>query len=160
MNFNFLSSICIASISMALFKMLIPENKFKKQLSVLVVCVFLLTGFTAASGAELDIDEDRFDLGINADYISFSERVNEELKKKICDEMRDKIKNLLNGDEIYPQEIHIIVNISGLYSIDITKVELVFRAEEQAAATAAAELLSRELSTEISKGLQIKTILK
>ena len=156
----FLSSVCVAAIAMALFKMLIPENKFKKQLSVLVACVFLLTGITAASGAELDINEDKFELGINSDYISFSERVNEDLKKRICDEMRDKLRNLLNENEIYPEEIHIIVNISGLYSIDITQVELVFRAEEQAAAEAAAGLLSRELSQELAKGLQIKTILK
>ena len=157
---KFLSTVCVAAIAMALFKMLIPENKFKKQLSVLVACVFLLTGISAVSGAELDINEDGFGLGINADYISFSERVNEDLKKQICDNMRDKLRNLLNENEIYPEEIHIIVNISGLYSIDITQVDLVFRAEEQAAAEAAAELLSRELSTEISKGLQIKTILK
>ena len=157
---GFLSTVCVAAIAMALFKMLIPENKFKKQLSVLVVCVFLLTGITAASGAEFDINEDRFELGINADYIKFSERVNEDLKKRICDDMRDKLRNMLNENEINPEEIHIIVNISGLYSIDITQVELVFRAEEQAAAEAAAELLSRELSTEISKGLKIRTILK
>lgn len=143
---------CIAAVCMGLFKMLIPENKFKKQLSALVACVFLLTGITAASGAEIDLDEDKFDLGVNTDYISFSNRVNEELKKKICDEMRDKIRAVLSEQEIYPEEIHIIVNISGLYSIDITQVELVFRAEEQAAA----ELLSRELPEEIT----IKTIVK
>ena len=157
---GFLSTVCIAAIAIALFKMLIPENKFKKQISVLVVCVFLLTGITAASGVEIDINEDKLELGINADYISFSERVNEDLKTRICDDMRDKLRNLLNEKEIYPEEIHIIVNISGLYSIDITQVELVFRAEEQAAAEAAAELLSRELTTEISRGLVIKTILK
>ena len=157
---GFLSTVCIAAIAIALFKMLIPENKFKKQISVLVVCVFLLTGITAASGVEIDINEDKLELGINADYISFSERVNEDLKTRICDDMRDKLRNLLNEKEIYPEEIHIIVNILGLYSIDITQVELVFRAEEQAAAEAAAELLSRELATEIKKGLVIKTILK
>lgn len=153
---RFLSTVCIAAVCMGLFKMLIPENKFKKQLSALIACVFLLTGITAASGAEIDLDEDRFDLGINADYISFSNQVNEELKKRICDEMREKIRTILNGSEIYPDEIHIIVNISGLYSIDITQVELVFRAEEQAAAAAAAELLSRELTEDIT----IKTIVK
>ena len=157
---KFLSTVCIAAIAMALFKMLIPENKFKKQLSVLVVCVFLLTGITAASGAQIDLGEDQFDLGIDPDFISFSDAVNEDLKKRICDDMRDKLRNLLNENEIYPEEIHIIVNISGLYSIDITQVELVFRAEEQAAAEAAAELLSRELSQEVARGLKIKTIVK
>lgn len=146
---QFLSTVCVAAICMAIFKMLIPENKFQKQISVLVACVFLLTGITAVSGAEIDLDEDSFDLGINTDYISFSGEVNEQLKKKICDDMRDKVRNLLNENEIYPEEIHIIVNISGLYSIDITQVELVFRAEEQDAAAAAAELLSRELSKDI-----------
>ncbi|MDE7231145.1 MAG: hypothetical protein K2N56_11750 [Oscillospiraceae bacterium] len=153
---QFLSTVCVAAICMAIFRMLIPENKFQKQISVLVACVFLLTGITAVSGAEIDLDEDSFELGINTDYISFSGEVNEQLKKKICDDMRDKIRNLLNENEIYPEEIHIIVNISGLYSIDITQVELVFRAEEQDAATAAAELLSRELSEDV----KIKIIVK
>lgn len=153
---KFLSTVCIAAICMAIFKMLIPENKFKKQLSVLTACVFLLTGITAVSGAGIDLDEDKFDLGVNTDYIGFSNEVNEELKKKICDDMRDKIQKLLNENDIYPEEIHIIVNISGLYSIDISQVEPVFRAEEQAAAKAAAELLSRELPTDI----EIKMILK
>lgn len=153
---QFLSTVCVAAICMAIFKMLIPENKFQKQISVLVACVFLLTGITAVSGAEIDLDEDSFELGINTDYISFSGEINEQLKKKICDDMRDKVRNLLNENETYPEEIHIIVNISGLYSIDITQVELVFRAEEQDAATAAAELLSRELSEDV----KIKIIVK
>ena len=82
--------------------------------------------------------------------------VGKELKQKICKEMSDKIYALLNEREIYPEEIHIIVNISGLYSIDITQVELVFNSGEQAAAEAAAELLKGELSPKIEIVTEVK----
>lgn len=141
---------------MAVFRLLIPENKFQKQISLLVVCVFLLTAVSAFGGIDIDLDKDSFELGVNTDYITFSDSVNENLRVRICDDMKSKIENLLNEREIYPEEIHIIVNISSLYSIDITQVELVFPAEERAAAEAAAEILSRELT----EGIQIKTILK
>ena len=45
--------------------MLIPENKFKKQLSVLVSCVFLLSGITAASGAVLNYYGVTYELGVS-----------------------------------------------------------------------------------------------
>ena len=70
--------------------------------------------------------------------------------------MSDKIYALLNEREIYPEEIHIIVNISGLYSIDITQVELVFKSGEQAAAKAAAEILGDELSQDIAIKTEVK----
>ena len=70
--------------------------------------------------------------------------------------MSDKIYALLNEREIYPEEIHIIVNISGLYSINITQVELVFKSREQAAAKAAAEILGDELSQDIAIKTEVK----
>ena len=54
---GFLTSICIAAIATALFRLLVPENKFSKQLSLLIACVFLLTGITAASGAEFNLED-------------------------------------------------------------------------------------------------------
>lgn len=153
---QFLSTVCLAAICMAVFRLLIPENKFQKQISLLIACVFLLTSISAFGGIEINLDEDAFELGVNADYVTFSEKVNENIREKICADMEDKVRDLLNGHEIYPDEIHIIVNISGLYSIDITQVKLVFPAEDRAAADAAAEILSRELPAEIT----ITTILK
>ena len=70
--------------------------------------------------------------------------------------MSDKLYTLLNSSGIYPQEIHIIVNISGLYSISITQVELVFSEEQRSAAAAAEELLSRELDP----GIKVTSVFK
>ena len=153
---QFISTVCIAAIATALFRLLVPENKFKKQISFLIAGIFLLTGITAARGVELELDTDNYDLGSSDGLIGFSGDISENLKKKICDEMSDRLYKLLNENEIYPEKIHIIVNISGLYSIDITQVKLVFRAGEQAAAEAAAELLARELPGNIKVTTEVK----
>ncbi len=151
---KFLSTVCIAAIIIAIFRIIIPENKFKKQISFLVAGVFLVTGISAAAGAEFDLGAENTDLLESEKFVQFSGEVNEDLRKKICDEMSEKIYEILNSHEIYPKEVHIIVNISGLYSISIRQVKLVFGAEERAAAEAAAELLSRELT-----GIEITTVL-
>ena len=153
---EFLSSVCIAAVAAALFRMIVPENKFSKQISLLIACVFLLTGITALSGAEFDISADAYDIGVSEDYIGFSGEVNKSLQKKVCTDMSDKLYALLNENGIYPGEIHVIVNISGLYSIDITQVKLVFGAGQQAAAEAAAELFARELTEDIKVTVTVK----
>lgn len=153
---KFLTTVCIAALCTALFRMLVPENKYSKQISVLIAAVFLLTGITAVSGAELNIDTEenaRLADGYNSEI---AENVNKSLQKKVCEETSEKIYSLLNERGIYPEEIHIAVNISGMYSIDITQVELVFKSGEQAAANAAAELLKKELSSDIKIVTEVK----
>lgn len=146
---KFLSTLCIAALGSALFRMLVPENKFSKQISLLIAGVFLLSGIAALSGASFDLDSDKYSLAAEEYGGEISSSVNRELQKEVCREMSDKIYALLGEREIYPKEIHVIVNISGLYSIDITQVKLVFKSGEQAAAKAAAELLKTELPPQI-----------
>jgi len=153
---KFLSTVCIAAICTALFRMLVPENKYAKQISLLIAAVFLLTGITAVTGTEIDIGEQTYDIAENENYAGMTANVNENLQRKICGDMSDKLYKLLGEHEIYPEEIHVIVNISGLYSINITQVKLVFGEGEHAAAKAAAELLSRELSEDIKITAEVK----
>ena len=148
---QFLTTVCIAAIAAALFRMLVPENKAEKQIAFLVVCVFLLTCASALTGAEIDLNADVYDIGTSADYIGFSGEVNKSLQKKIC-----KVYELMNENEIYPEEIHVIVNISGLYSIDITQVKLVLGEEQRGAATAAAELLAEELDEDVEAVIEVR----
>lgn len=153
---EFLISVCVAAVAAALYRMLVPESKFSGQISLLIVCVFLLTGISALSGAEFDIGADAYDLGVSEEYIGFSGEVNASLREKVCSDMAEKLSDLLGQSGIYPEEIHVIVNISGLYSIDITQVKLVFGAGQQAAAEAAAELLARELTEDIKVTVTVK----
>lgn len=153
---KFLTTLCMAALSCALFRMLVPENKFSKQISLLIAAVFLLTGITALADAEFSIDTEQYRVQSEEYGAEISSDVNEELRQRICREMSDKIYALLNERGIYPLEIHIIVNISGLYSIDITQVELVFAGGEQAAANEAAEFLAGELSPKIEIRTEVK----
>ncbi|MBD5129458.1 MAG: hypothetical protein HDT43_05990 [Ruminococcaceae bacterium] len=153
---KFLSTICISAICTALFRMLVPENKYAKQISLLIAAVFLLTGITAVTGAEIDLGEFDNELITNSGYIGMTADISENLQKKISGEMSERLYKLLGEHEIYPEEIHVIVNISGLYSINITQVKLVFGEGERAAAEAAAELVSRELSEDIKITAEVK----
>lgn len=151
---RFVSTVCIAAICTALFRMLAPENKFSKQISLLIAGVFLLTGITAVTGAELDLSEPA--VVISGGCSEMPAEVTESIRRKVCRDMSDKLYALLGEREIYPREIHVIVNISGLYGINITQVKLVFGEGERAAAEAAAELLSRELSEDIEITAEVK----
>lgn len=146
---QFFSTVCMAAIASALFRMLVPENRSAKQIALLIAGLFILAGVNAFKSADLSFDKEQYSYEANADYIGFSGDINRELQKKICSDMSDKLYSLLNSAGIYPGEIHVIVNISGLYSISITQVKLVFSEDQRSAAAAAEELLAGELPPEI-----------
>lgn len=146
---GFLTSVCLTAVAAALFRLLVPENKAAKQISLLIACVFLLSAITAVSRAELP-ELAQLEAETSTDFIGFSGEVNKSLQKKICTQMSEKVCALLNENGFFPKQVHVIVNISGLYSIDITQVKLVFGEGERSAAEAAAQLLSDELPQDIS----------
>lgn len=144
---QFLITICVAAIAAALFRILVPENKYSKQMSLLIAGVFLLTGITALSGAELNLDISSFQAAADEQINDFSSEVNDSLKDEICGKMEEKVRNLLAKSEIYPEQIHIIVNISGLYGIEITEIKIV--PENSGEEEKISALLSEELSENI-----------
>lgn len=144
-----LSTICIAAIAAAMFKILVPENKFSKQISLLTAGVFLLVGITAFSGTKLDLDISAFEEEAEGKINDFSSEVNESLRNEICEKMEEKVRYLLTQNEIYPEQIHVIVNISGLYGIDITEIRIVLEEGEEETAKTAESLLKNELSENI-----------
>lgn len=139
---KFLSTVCLAAICTALFRLLIPENKFTKQMSLLITAVFVFTGISSVIGLKLETDTFEANEDFSENYDRVQQGFNEQIREAVCGNMRDRVEKLLNEREIFPKEIHVAVNIYGLYSIKFTQVELVFDPEEQDAADAAAELLS------------------
>lgn len=153
---EFLTTVCMAAIASALFRLLVPESRAAKQISLLIACVFLLVTVNAVRGAELSLDTDSYNISGDTDYIGFSGDVNRSLQKKICTDMKDKVAAILAENGIFPEQIHINVNISGLYSISITQVKLVFREGSEADAQRALSLLSAELPQDIELKTEIK----
>lgn len=153
---EFLTTVCMAAIASALFRLLVPESRYAKQISLLIACVFLLASVNAVTGAELSLGDSSYELSGSTDYIGFSGDVNKSLQKKICTDMKEKVSAILNENGIYPEQIHINVNISGLYSISITQVKLVFAEGSQAEAEKAIALLSGELPEDIELKAELK----
>lgn len=52
---QFFSTVCMAAIASALFRMLIPENRFAKQISLLTAGLFILAGVNALRGTDFDM---------------------------------------------------------------------------------------------------------
>ena len=153
---EFLTTVCMAAIASALFRLLVPESKYAKQISLLIACVFVLAALNAITGAELSLDDGSYELSGSTDYIGFSGDVNRSLQKKICTDMKEKVSAILGENGIYPEQIHINVNISGLYSISITQVKLVFDKGTQAEADRAIALLSGKLPEDIELKAELK----
>ncbi len=144
---KFLSTVCVAAIASALFKILVPENKFSKQISLLTAGVFLLIAITAFAGIKPELDISEYENEADSAISDFSSGVNEQLKDEVCRKAEEKIRTLLAEKEIYPEQVGIIVNISGLYSIDITEIRIVLG--ENSAGETAFELLRSEFPKDI-----------
>ncbi len=155
---DFLLTVCMAAIASALFRILVPESKFTKQISLLIACVFLLAGINAVTGAELDLDAEIFEVTGGAEYIGFSGDVNDALKERICGDMSDELYTIMHKNGIYPEQIHIGVNISGLYSISITQVKLVLGEDMRGRADDAVALLSEALPQDIDVRIEFKEV--
>lgn len=153
---RFLLTVCMSAIATALLRMLLPEKKFTKQMSLLIAATFVLAAVSSLSDAEFDLDASAYQYEDSAGYVSFSGEVNRSLQERVCRAMSDRLYALMNDNGLYPEEIHVIVNISGLYSISITQVKLVFPKGMDSAADAAAVLLSRELPGTINTQVIVK----
>ncbi|MGN1120158.1 MAG: hypothetical protein ACI4Q4_07350, partial [Oscillospiraceae bacterium] len=65
---GFLTTVCMTSLAAALFRMLVPEGKAAKQVSLLIACVFILAALNAVRGADFTIEDNSFEITESADY--------------------------------------------------------------------------------------------
>ena len=121
-----LLNICLTAIALCLFKMLIPENTIKKQADFLIACFFVASLLFFFTSGEIDFT-DTVDFSRNeTPYVDFTYEFNEAQKRAIGNEMKLRLSGILEKEGIFPEEIYTIVNISGMYSISINEIRLVF----------------------------------
>jgi len=119
-------NICFIAVATALFRMLIPENSFKKQIGFLISCFFITSIVALITNADINFDEfTGIEFGTESNYIDFSEQTTAARKRAIGEEVAARVREVLAEHEIYPSKIYVIVNISGLYSISINEIRLV-----------------------------------
>ncbi|MDR2531809.1 MAG: hypothetical protein LBC82_03095 [Oscillospiraceae bacterium] len=148
-------NICFVAAAAALFKMLVPENSFKKQIGFLTACFFITAVISLVSGANLNFDEiSGIDLGDTSGFIDFSEQTTSARKRAIGEEMSGRVRDVLEQSGIYPSKIYVIVNISGLYSISINEIKLVLPPD--ANFTEASALVEKEVGTGIKVTIEVR----
>lgn len=139
---GFFTSICAVAIATALFRIAAPENAFKKQIALLISCFFMLGLISCFTNGGVKIDTEAFESLEMQSYVDFSGKVNAKAQKQIATELSNKISDILAAEKIFPEQIHVIINIRGTYSIDISEVKLVFKKESGADTVLAQTLVS------------------
>jgi len=125
-----LLNICLVAVATALFRMLVPENSFRKQIGFLTACFFITAVISLVSGREAVFgDVSGVDFGTESKFIDFSEQTTKQRKQAIGEELSGRVREVLNRNGIEPSKIYVIVNISGLYSISINEIKLVLPPE-------------------------------
>jgi len=124
-----LLNICLTAIALCMFKMLLPENSMKKQADFLIACFFLasLVFFFTSGRISLNYNEDI--TRVNIPFADFEGAYSEAQGNAVSRETSRAVMQILNNQEIYPQEIVTSVNISDKYSISINEIRLVFESE-------------------------------
>ncbi|MCH5323638.1 MAG: hypothetical protein J1E39_00350 [Eubacterium sp.] len=117
-------TVCMTAIVSGLFKMLVPEGKFKSQISFLISCLFAVCVLKAVSGG-LDIGSFEFSFE-DADIVDFDDKLSENAEKAAAYAVRDKVNELLAENKTPCSQIYIVAHIDGSFGISINEIELVF----------------------------------
>lgn len=150
---DLLLNVAVIAIATALFRLLIPENTFKKQLSFLISCFFLSAVFFSVTNGQFDLDIGSLTKTTN-EYVDFSEQLREHTTRTIAEEMRKEVAALLAEKNITAEEIGIIVNISEVGSISISEIRLVLNEEKDL--SEAEKTLLESVGDEIAVSVSLK----
>ena len=141
-------TICMTAIVTGLFKMLIPDNKFKPQLSFLVACLFSICVVTAVSNANISFDNAAMQ---SSSVVDFSDKLSENARVAAAKGVREKTEQLLSDNGINCSKIYVIAHISGAFCISISEIELVFDKDTpMSTVESAVELVKSEVGEEIT----------
>ena len=148
--------IALAAIATGIFKLLLPESSFKKQIAFLTACFFLLSCISFFRSNSLELSEISDTLRQNNAYVDYSAEAYRMTQNEIAQALADDISDLLSENEIPVQEIRVIIDISSSYSISIKQVRLAFSLKNADCAAFAEELVKKEVGDEIEVVVEIR----
>lgn len=120
-----LISICAAAIITAIYKALIPSDKFISQIKLLTACFFILSAVSAVSG--LNDAWDISDIIVpDGSYNDYSVQIGTAVSEETVNILRRNIYEKLAEENIFPEKIYIDINISDNSRISINEIKLVF----------------------------------
>ena len=102
--------ICLLAVAVGLFRMLIPDGKYKTQITFLTACIFSVCVLSTVTKLVPVIDTEIAVSTVPA--VDFSDKLSEQA--------------LLANNGYSCSKIYITANIDGAFCISITEVELLF----------------------------------
>ncbi len=150
-----LLGIALTAVATGVFKLLIPDSSFKKQIAFLTACFFVLSIASFFTEA-VDLSDISLSLSDKGAYVDFSVEAYRLTQTEIAAKMSEELKAELEKNNISVDEIYIIIDISSSYSISIKQVRLAFSAKNASYASAAEELVKKEVGDEIEIVTEIK----
>ncbi|MBQ3843120.1 MAG: hypothetical protein II820_10570 [Ruminiclostridium sp.] len=120
-----LFSICAAAVITAVYKALIPSDRFSAQVKLLVSCFFAVIVINALSGLNTAWDISDI-LEADLSYNDYTVQVFGLAEEKTADALRTAIYKKLAEEGAAPEKIYIDVNISDSGTISISEIKLVF----------------------------------
>ena len=152
-------NICIIAIATALFKMLVPDNSFKKQIGFLISCFFITAVISFITGANPGFAEIKGDFNVafgseTAKIADYSGMTLNAQKRAIGEEVSARVRDILQQNNIYPTEIYVIVNISDSLSISINEIKLVLPPDSDLILTSA--LVEKEAGDGIKVTIKVE----
>lgn len=148
--------IALVAIATGIFKLLLPESTFKKQIAFLTACFFLLSCISFFRNSSWDLDNISDTFRQKGAYVDYSVEAYRMTQNEIASALAKDIGDLLAENKIPTQEIRVIVDISSSYSISIKQVRLAFSLKEADYAAFAEELVKKEVGDEIEVVVEIR----
>ena len=146
---NVLFSICAAAIMTALYRIIAPSDRFGAQIKLLISCFVILTVINAVSG-EIPMWDISDILTADTSYNDYTVQLDNAMTEETARRLHDRIREVLEEEDIHPEKIYIDVNISDKGRISINEIKLVFGMKEyEKNAEKAVVLIGQETGTKI-----------
>ena len=148
--------IALVAIATGIFKLLLPESSFKKQIAFLTACFFLLSCISFFKKSSWDFSDISDTLRQDGAYVDYSAEAYRLTQNEIASALAEDIGDLLAENNVPYEEIRVIIDISSSYSISIKQVRLAFTLKDADYAAFAEELVKKEVGDEIEVVVEIR----
>lgn len=143
-----LLDVSVAAIITAILKIMVPGDKYRDQIKLLISCFFIVTTINSLTN-NINIVEINNIFETKSSYNDYSKILEEQTADETANVLRKKLITELEKENIKPEKIYIDVNISEKYGISISKIKLVFEDTNTFAAERAVDITEKYTGNEI-----------
>lgn len=120
-----ITTLCLAGIGLAIYKMMVPSGTYEKQIRVLVSLVFILGVISPFAKGEISLHVSaNGELVESVEYARIEEQANSYLKSHFTTNLETSLVKVLEEKGLAVDKISVNVDISKEYSISINEVRV------------------------------------